>query len=708
AIEQYKKNVHLFPDDLRNYEKLNPLLLKDKKYKAALPILLKATKQENCPNIYFKELAEVYSFLNNKTKAAAVYEQYLKNAPNDSLAWYKCGSLYYSVKLYKKAIPALEKSLQLMPMHYESQSKLTDSYIKTGDKKNAINSLHIKLALDPSNEKILLQLANIYKLEKNNQKIAEVYEKLFDLNPNKNKMYLVKAGHIYYKIPIKDKAYSVYNKFIANGLFDPVVSINLARLEFEKKQYQKTISILNELKGKYASDPRVREMLAMSHNLIGTENLTIEEINSLVEKMPYSKKIVEMAAIAYEKKGDIKSAAKMYKRFLTFPKTESHQEYAYHLTTLYEKMDKKPMAIKQYNINIQRFPGDLRNYTNLIEYYMSEKKYSIAAPILAKAVKNPSAPPEFLKNLASIYNRQNNRARASIMYEKYLKKVPDDFEAWNILGSLYFLQQQYKRAITPLEKSITHVPNDSSNYYKLGFSLFRSRQFRNAIDPLQKALESNYNEAQVLKLLSQCYSVVKDTLNLIDILKKRVAIAPKNFQLHIKYGELLLASNQYETAGQVFETLSEMKPKNVIVLKKLIDLYEKTDNKTEWIAAIDRTLKLIPKNPNIHYKKALYHIAINEFEEAKSSLTKTLSFQPNHTLAHYNLAKLLEQEKNYKKANFHFLQALKTKPKNIEYILKFAETSHILGKRNQAIKSLNRALKIDPNNSKALELRESL
>ncbi|MGD9200179.1 MAG: tetratricopeptide repeat protein, partial [Chitinispirillia bacterium] len=520
----------------------------------------------NGDDIYVQQkIAKLYCELNDLVNAKKETEKLVKLDQSNVSGYFQLSIIAVKQKIPSDAKRYYAKGESLGKTTMDNYLTLGEGFASIGIYDKAIDAYNKGLKTDSSDEKVLIELGKLYMKTKQDSMAAKTFIEIYNINNIKNSHYLGEAGHIYYQKLNKEKAYSLYSKYIEQGFKDPIVSINLAEMEFDKKQYEKTISLLKDLEEKYLSDTRAVKMLALSYSKTGAQDLTIPSIEKLLAQAPDDINIIEMAAIAYEKKGNLSSAVKMYKKFLTFPKTDTHQNYAYHLATLYEKMNNKSQAMKQYTLNTKVYPNDFRNYINLTEYYVSEKKYSSAVDILIKATKRPSCPPELLKKLANIYDLQNKRTQAGAIYEQYLKIAPQDYEVWNTLGSLYFSQNKYNLAIAPLETSIKHIPNESSNYYKLGYSFYKTKQFGKAVNHLQKALAFKSDSLEVLLLLFQCYSIERDTTNLIEILKERIFLNPKNYKLHLEIGELFLSTKQYEAAIKAFETAENIMPGDVKV-----------------------------------------------------------------------------------------------------------------------------------------------
>ncbi len=703
AVNQYNSNIISYPDDFRNYKQLTQLYLNSRNYNNAASILAKAVKRPSAPPKTNKTLAEIYIKQGKKSLAATEYKKYLAKVQTDSLVWYKLGSIYYSQKLYEDAIFPLEKASSLMPKKISCLNELAVSYIQSGDMQKTINTYNKILKLVPNNEDIWIKLAEIYLKTKNDTAVSRVYIEIYKLNEQKNSSYLAKAGHIYYEIGMKKKAYKIYSDFLKKGYTDPLVNVNTSIMEYGAKKYEQTISLLKDLGDKYASDARVIKMLAFSYYKTNKYAEAVPYIKKILAKTPDDKNVVEMAAIAYEKSGDPRSASAMYKKYLTFKKTKQHQEYAYHLASLYEKQKAMSLAVEQYKANITAYPNDLRNHERLIKLYIDSRDYTHAIDVLKKATQNPSAPTKMHKDLAEFYVKQGEKSLAATAYENYLKKSPKDSLAWYKLGSIYYSLKSYQKAINPLEKASELMPEKVSCLYELAVSYIQSKDTIKAVFPLKKAHTLRSNDIKILTLLSQCHETLKDTTELINILQKRAALEKTNFNLNFQLGRLLFETNKPDLAIKALETASNAKPSDVSTHVKLIKLYTKNKNNPMRISHINAALKYAPDNANLHFEKARYHVIANELDKAETSLKRTIELKPDHAHAHFYYGNMLKRKENYQKALYHFNQALKYSSKNTKYMLEFAETASLIGDMKLTFKTIDKAIELEPDNGAIIQ-----
>ncbi len=653
---------------------------------------------------YAFQLAELYEKQKQTSLAIAQYKKNTVDYPKDYRNYDRLGGLYLKSKQNANALLMFEKAATNPSASPDLHKKLAGLYEKQNKKSQAASTYEKYLLKRTTDSKAWYALGNIYYKQKAYEKAIKLLARASKLMPQ-NKECLALTGHTYYALGKKAEAYRIYDDLNKKGYKDPQVTINLATMEFDKKNHTRATALLKSLSGsKYTSDEKTIRMLAVSYYNNKKYSEALPYVKKLVAKASSDKEVVEIAAVTYEKTGDIRSASNMYKKFLTFKTTKKHQEYAYRLGKLYEKQKAMSSAITQYKSNILKYPNDLRNHERLAQLYINSKNYSQATRILTKVSSKASAPPTMSKQLAQIYSKQGKKSLAAAAYEKYLKKVPTDSTSFYKLGTIYYSQKAYKKAVLPLEAASVLMPRNSSCLYKLGDSYVKSGTPRKAINPLKKAYNLKKNDMKTISLLTKCYETVKDTNNLIAILQKYTALESKNFNRHSQLGNLLLKTNKTDQAISILEAASKIKPSHVQTHLALITLYKKKKNRALLIRHFNSALQFDPRNADLQFEKAMFHLDANELPNAKTSFKKTIQLSPKHARAHYHYGKILHDGKQLKTAFYHFGQAAKYSPKNTDYLLKLAQTAVETGNPKTAKTTISKAIKLKPNDPALVQM----
>lgn len=86
---------------------------------------------------------------------------YVKQLPDKAVGWTNLGDIYRSKKMYSNAIINYQKSISIEPNKAETYNLLGNTYLDTGDSKNAFSNLKKACDLDKSNAFYLFQFAKL-------------------------------------------------------------------------------------------------------------------------------------------------------------------------------------------------------------------------------------------------------------------------------------------------------------------------------------------------------------------------------------------------------------------------------------------------------------------------------------------------------------------------------------------------------------------
>lgn len=731
AIAQYKKNTVTYPNDMRNYEKLVTLYMKSRDYTAAATIIKKAITKPNAPAHFHVKLIEIYTKQNNLPLAASAYEKYLKKEPANDTAWFNLGSIYLSQKNYSKAIIPLEKASNIKSRDSKYLFKLAEAYEKSGNITKAISTYNTGLRYDTSNEKMLHKLVTLYKKTKKESSVADIYLKLYRIKPKKNSSYLSKAGHIYYKLGMIEKAQETYSKYVSKGFTDPQINVNLAKLEFKNKKYQKTITLLKDVKGKYVLDTAILKMQVASHYNIRKYSGAIPYLKTLMPKIPRNREFTEIAAICYEKTGDLKSASAMYKKYLSLGKAKKHQEYSFHLAQLYEKQKSFTAALNQYESNIIKYPSDLRNHESLVEMYKSLKSYSKAVVVLKKATARPEASIRFHKELIDIYKLQKKNTLAASAYEKYLALAPNDDSAWYDLGSIYYSQNNINKSVVPLEKAVKQKPRKASYCFKLASAYERTGNKSKAITQYENGLKSKPKNESAWKSLAKLYTSSKRESEAANANYKIYELNPKkNLSYLTKAGHLYNKLGKKDRAKQAYSKLiqsgagdakvkfntakMEYEAKNYRETIKLLAAlprqyttkteavtmlafsYNNTNNYAKALPYLKQLVIKRPKDMEVIEMTALAYEKVGNIKSATTMYKKFLASKKTgkHQRYAFHLGELYEQSGQKKSAIAQYESNIKNYPSDIRSYERLAELYTASKNHTMAVKVISKAVKL--------------
>jgi tetratricopeptide (TPR) repeat protein len=197
AIAANKTAIKKSPTEFVGYQNLFLNYIQTKQNAEALKVLDEAARQQNVEVAFLISLADLYASLASqnpaqkdsvKSKALQILNRAEKLNPSSPQVRLLLAEGYNSLGDYKKASELyldLLKNLPDLPLIRERvRAKLTDIYLKTEDRKSAVEQLQAILKDDPLNSQAYYFLGTISLEEKKLPEAAEYFNRTITLKPD--------------------------------------------------------------------------------------------------------------------------------------------------------------------------------------------------------------------------------------------------------------------------------------------------------------------------------------------------------------------------------------------------------------------------------------------------------------------------------------------------------------------------------------------
>ena len=208
---------------------------------------------------------------------------------------------------------------------------------------------------------------------------------------------------------------------------------------------------------------------------------------------------------------------------------------------------------------------------------------------------------------------QDNMAKTLEYYQRGLNLFPGHYEAWYNLGNIYAVYEDYYSAVEAYQNAIKHNPKFVMARMNLGIVYSEDLGF------FDEAIEQFdiITEIRLFKLwIPFVYSNVKSIKGNRGIAFFNKGVAYKQKAMYLPYEKKYLA---YQYLG-------------------------------EAIDAYTRALKILKKNYDIYYNRAVAHHLRGEYSDAGLDYCKAIELEPMKFEAHYNLAVLLRHTHHYRES----------------------------------------------------------
>jgi len=318
--------------------------------------------------------------------------------------------------------------------------------------------------------------------------------------------------------------------------------------------------------------------------------------------------------------------------------------------------------------------------------------------------------------------QQGKNAEAETAWRVFLKAHPTDPEPYAQLGVLEARQERYKEAVPLYRKALAINPNVPGLRLNLALALFKSGDLKDALPEFEKTLKStpagSPDAQRVAILIGMCHYGLAQYPDAVPYLKDAAAKDAQNLPLRLALAHSCLWSKQYQCVMDVYHEILALNPDSAeadMIAGEALDEMKDNAGATNMFRA---AVKANPKEPNAHFglgyllwTQKIYPeaateleaelandsnhvqameylgdtlIQLNQPDQARPYLEKTVKLDPSQPLAHLDLGILLSDAGDNEKAMRELLEAEKLKPDDVNVHWRLGRLYRTMGKKDEA------------------------
>jgi tetratricopeptide (TPR) repeat protein len=328
---------------------------------------------------------------------------------------------------------------------------------------------------------------------------------------------------------------------------------------------------------------------------------------------------------------------------------------------------------------LKRNPSSLPLTDALVTIFVNEVHYENAVSLAAKSAHLHPGNVEAQRLYLRVLVLDGDFTLARPLARKLLAAHPHDFDFLYLNGILENQGGQFASARQHFEAAIALDPNYYNAHYNLGLALAELQDFAGAKEHLEKALDLGATEPQVHFKLATVLRSLGET--------EQAQVQLKLFQEgnQAKINRTLAASKSAEAA-------KELAGGN---LQKAVALYREASEAT-------------PGDATLAYKLALALDQTGDTVAERVALEQAVKIDPGFALAQNQLGYLASNGGDSASAEQHFRLAVQAAPGYTQAWISLAATLGMEARFPEAQEALASALKIEPDNAEARQLRKDL
>ncbi len=254
AAEMLKMAIEKEPDaskKMRYYESLGEVYRLQGEPKGATDQIKNAlegakTVEEKCR--YNSILGRMYEQAGDIEGAKKAYEFVIANSTRDAEkrnAQLSLFRLYQSAGEMDKVIADLEKKLEQKPEDEDALETLAQIFTSVVREPSRAVSVYERLSrLKPKDTSVLNRLVYLYQMNKEYEKAAEVYQRVIEASPPRNRNYYYQhVSRMYMLAGKKDEAMQWAEKSLSEGSVSPYTYVSIAQLYLQNNLAEKALGL---------------------------------------------------------------------------------------------------------------------------------------------------------------------------------------------------------------------------------------------------------------------------------------------------------------------------------------------------------------------------------------------------------------------------------------------------------------------------------
>ncbi|MFC1792745.1 tetratricopeptide repeat protein [Planctomycetota bacterium] len=362
---------------------------------------------------------------------------------------------------------------------------------------------------------------------------------------------------------------------------------------------------------------------------------------------------------------------------------------------LWERHGDATRAMEYFNKVLEQDPERPDVYKSIGWFFMNKEQYEQAIGYWQKALQIDPNIPGMHHNIALALMGQNKQSQAIGELEKDIRISPRSSSSYFLLGQLYLRQKEYEKAGNNYEKAIEIKPNYPNAYYGLFTLSARLKQQDKAREYM----------ALFKKLKAEDMRILKDRNETVDDLIDMQTGAADTYLLA---GQMYQAGGNFQKAEELFKKAATLNPENIQCLEKLASLYITRNRIIDAILLYRRISEIDPKDPICHLNIGILSIRLKQLDNAEEAFRKVIEVAPENSGGYRELAQLyLRAGRGYPEARELAEKAVALEPTALNFFV-LSWASDMNGDSENALKAIERAIQLEPANSKYRNVYEHI
>jgi len=490
---------------------------------------------------------------------------------------------------------------------------------------------------------------------------------------------------------------------------DPDVLFMLLTAELAGQRGQYDIALEGYMEAaKRVHDPRFAERAAMIAMYMKDSNKTNEAVALWVRQDPKNQAARKIAALSALRAGNKKAATEHLNMLLNIDPA-GFENAVLELAGVLQKDGKINTLYDALDTLSVQHPDQAVIFYMQSLLAMQKKEIYLAESKIQQALKVRPGWDKALMFQAQIAVFSGDLNKAKTLLKEASLKYPDNNKISKILAQVLIKAEDYDAAAEVYQDIISADPKDIESQFALGLVYLQVDKDEQAEDVFKKLLEQpewKYQASFYLGKIEEKHDHSKKALVWFD----KVTDGPFVFDASISAISLLAKDKQFDEANSRLSLLQSKFPKQKLrLLLVQAELYSQQKQYEKAFNLLTEALVDFPDQKELLYTRALMAERVNKPDIVEADLKKILAMDPDNVEALNALGyTLLNKPDRYADAEKYLQHALSLEPDAAVIIDSYGWLQFKLGNNEKALDYLQQAYEKQPENEIAAHLAEVL
>ncbi len=442
-------------------------------------------------------------------EAAGQYLVVHKQHPREDAALLLLSELYLNRNRPVAARKALQEILDVNSQSYPAHVLLARLYLGLKQYDDALAEYDKALKINWS-EGLLMEISNVYLLEKHYGDAIATYRQIIEKNPKNEKAYIALVN-VYLMQHKEHAALAELNRLKAVTLHPEQVDLTIARLYARLKEYDKSIQFLRDALHRN-NIPRARYMLAILYCQTKRYDQALIALKLIGRNSPEYKNAVflQVRILREQKKPD--QALEVLEQAISREGGKGRSPGMFVLLArLYQVQGKKDLSRQAFDRGLALYPDDDKLLYTYGIFLDTIGEPDQALSVMQRVIKRQPRQAAALNYVGYSWADKHIHLDQALGYiKRAVELMPESGYIRDSLGWVYYRLGRNREALDALEQAVKLLPNDATIYTHLGDVLLELGRTKDALAAYRKAISLLKKDDKARKSLQKKVNLLEN------------------------------------------------------------------------------------------------------------------------------------------------------------------------------------------------------